>query len=194
MFELIQTFGYTGIFATVFSEVGLMFFPLPGDTLLFSSGIMSDSGSFNYWVLLVGCFFFSLIGGLVGYFIGTKVNKEILINNKYFKIKDEHLHKTEKFFEQYGIYAIIFSRYVPVVRSFISQLLGMLNYDKKKFFIYNIVASFIWPFVIITAGKLFGKMFPNLVAYSEYVIAFLLALVSYPIFKEIFHQVKNRRK
>jgi membrane-associated protein len=104
------------------------------------------------------------------------------------------LHKTEKFFEQYGIYAIIFSRYVPVVRSFISQLLGMLNYDKKKFFIYNIVASFIWPFVIITAGKLFGKMFPNLVAYSEYVIAFLLALVSYPIFKEIFHQVKNRRK
>ncbi len=194
MFDLIQHFGYVGIFLTIFLEVGLMLFPLPGDTLLFSAGIISDSGGFNYFIILIGCFISSVIAGHVGYQIGTLVNKETLINNKFFKVKDEHLHKTEKFFEKYGVYAIIFSRYIPVVRSFISQLLGLIKYDKQKFFIYNMIASFIWPFVIITAGRVFGKMFPNLVVYSEYVIAFLLALVSYPIFKEIFHQVKNRKK
>ncbi len=194
MFELIQHFGYFGIFLTIFLEVGLMLFPLPGDTLLFSAGIISDTNGFNYITLLFGSFVVSAMAGHVGYKIGTLVNKEILINNKYFKIKDEHLYKTEEFFEKYGIYAIIFSRYIPVVRSFISQLLGIIKYDKKQFFIYNMIASFIWPFVIITAGKVFGAMFPNLITYSEYVIAFLLALVSYPIFKEIFHQVKNRKK
>lgn len=191
MFNLITQFGYTGIFATIFAEIGLMVFPLPGDTLLFSAGILADAGKFNYFILLIGSFFSSLIAGYVGYFLGTKMNREMLLNNKYYKIKDEHLQKTEKFFEQYGIWAIMFSRYIPVVRSFISPLLGLIRYDKKKFFIYNAIASFIWPFVIITAGVLLGKMFPNAIVYMEYIIIFLLALVSYPIFKEIFHQGKH---
>ena len=198
MFELITSFGYTGIFLTILGEVGFMLFPLPGDTLLFSAGILVDSGNFNYFTLLIGCIISSWIAGHIGYFLGTLVNREILVNNKYYKIKDEHLHKTEKFFEKYGAWAIIFSRYVPVVRSFISQLLGIIKYDQKKFFWYNLIASIIWPFVIITAGLLLGKMFPNVIYYSEYVIAFLFILVSLPIIKEIknqvHHQIEQRRK
>lgn len=192
MFDLIHTFGYTGIFATVFSEVGLMIFPLPGDTLLFSSGIITNTGGFNYMELIIGCFLVSTIAGHVGYYIGTFVNEDVLLNNKYYKVKDEHFRKTEKFFEQYGVYAIIFSRFIPVVRSFISQLMGIIHYDKKKFLVYNAIASFIWPFGIITAGKVFGEMFPNMIVYSEYAIAFLLLLVSIPLFKEIFSQIKKR--
>lgn len=192
MFELITSFGYTGIFLTIIGEVGFMIFPLPGDTLLFSTGILTDSGQFNYFLLLFVCFFASLIAGHIGYFIGTKIDREILINNKYYKIKDEHLHKTEKFFEKYGVWAIVFSRYVPVVRSFISQLMGLLKYDKKKFLIYNAIASFIWPFVVITAGMLLGKMFPNAIIYAEYIILFLFVLVSLPLVKEISVQVKHQ--
>jgi membrane-associated protein len=194
MFELISTFGYWGIFATIFGEIGLMLFPLPGDTLLFSTGILVDKGSFNYTHLLIGCFLASTIGGHVGYYIGTLVDEETLLNNKYYKVKDEHLQKTKKFFQQYGAWAIIFSRYVPAVRSFISQLLGIINYDKKKFFIYNIIASFIWPLFIITAGLFLGKMFPQAIYYAEFVIAFLFILVSIPLLKEIFHQTKHHIK
>lgn len=192
MFDLIVDFGYLGIFTTIILEVGFMIFPLPGDTLLFSTGILVDSGKFNYFALLFTCFTSSVLAGHIGYFLGTKMNRELLVNNKYYKIKDEHLEKTEKFFEKYGVWAIIFSRYVPVVRSFISPLLGILKYDYRRFVIYNIIASFIWTFTIITAGVLLGKMFPNAIKYIEYIVLFLFILVSYPIFKEIFHQVKHQ--
>jgi membrane-associated protein len=198
MFELISSFGYTGIFLTILGEIGFMLFPLPGDTLLFSAGILVDSGHFSYLPLLLGCFLMSLVGGHVGYYIGTLVDEDILLNNRYYKIKDSHLHKTKEFFTKYGAWAIIFSRYVPVVRSFISQLLGIIHYDKRKFFLYNLIASFIWPFVIITAGLLLGKIFPNVIYYAEYVIAFLFILVSLPLIKEIknqvAHQIEQRRK
>lgn len=192
MFDLIVSFGYTGIFLTILGEVGFMLFPLPGDTLLFSTGILVDSGNFNYFILLFGCIISSVIAGHIGYYLGTLVDREILINNRYYKIKDEHLRKTEMFFEKYGALAIIFSRYVPVVRSFISQLLGILKYDKRKFFIYNLIASIIWPLLIITAGMFLGKMFPNIIAYAEYVIAFLFILVSLPLIKEIKNQVHHQ--
>lgn len=192
MFELISSFGYVGIFLTIFGEIGLMLFPLPGDTLLFSSGILTDLGQFNYFILLFGCILSSAVAGHIGYYIGTCINRDILINNKYYKIKDEHLRKTEIFFDKYGAWAIIFSRYVPVVRSFISPILGLIKYDKKKFFIYNLIASIIWPLIIITAGVVLGKMFPNAVYYAEYVVAFLFILVSLPVVKEISTQVKHQ--
>ena len=183
MFHLINNFGYTGIFLTIFGEVALMLFPLPGDTLLFSSGILSDTGSFNYFYLLFGSIITSAIAGHVGYYIGSKISREKLTNNKYYRVKVSQIEKTEKFFEKYGVWAIVFSRYVPGVRSFISQILGVINYSQKKFFIYNLIASVIWPLVIITAGKIFGKFFPNLVSYAEYVIVFLLLLVFVPILR-----------
>lgn len=195
MIHAIHHLGYIGIFITIFLEIGLMIFPLPGDTLLFTTGIMSNLKNgveiFNYPLLILTSFFASVVGGHFGYFIGTKINREQLVNNKYFKINDAHLLRTEKFFETYGAVAIIFSRFVPIVRNFISQILGILNYDKKKFAIYNTIASIIWPFMIITIGKVFGAMFPNLINYAEYAIAIVLVVLCYPVIKEVVKQRKS---
>lgn len=190
MLEIIHDFGYLGVFLTIFLEVGLMIFPLPGDTLLFTTGILSDSGRLDYFTLLLVCTTASIISGHVGYFIGSKLDKETLLNNKIYKIKDSHLHKTEKFFEDYGIYAIIFSRFVPIVRNFLSQILGIINYDKRKFFIANIIASIIWPLVIVTAGKVFGRMFPNLVTYAEILMVIILVVLVLPFIVEFW---KNKK-
>jgi membrane-associated protein len=186
MLELIHHFGYLGIFTTIFLEIAFMIFPLPGDTLLFTLGIVSESGMLNYKFLLFISIFASFLSGHVGYFIGTKINRDILLDNKIYKIKDSHLHKTEKFFERYGFYAIMLSRFVPIVRNFISQLMGIIKYDKKHFFWANLLASIIWPLTIISLGYVFGKMFPKLIVYAEYGMVLVLFVLSFPVLHELW--------
>jgi membrane-associated protein len=117
MLETIQHFGYLGIFLTIFLEIGLMIFPLPGDTLLFTTGIISMSGALDYKTLILVSVFASFLSGHLGYFIGTKINRNNLLNNRIYKVKEHQLSKTEKFFEKYGVFAILFSRFVPIVRN-----------------------------------------------------------------------------
>jgi membrane-associated protein len=191
MLETIQHFGYLGIFLTIFLEIGLMIFPLPGDTLLFTTGIISMSGALDYKTLILVSVFASFLSGHLGYFIGTKINRNNLLNNRIYKVKEHQLSKTEKFFEKYGVFAILFSRFVPIVRNFISQLMGIIKYEKKHFFWANLGASILWPTTIITLGYLLGKMFPNLVVYAEYSMAVVLVILALPVIYEFWKTRKE---
>lgn len=194
MIEIIQQFGYIGIALTIFLEIAFMIFPLPGDTLLFATGILTDSGILNYWILIFTAFFASVISGHTGYFLGTKFSRETLMHNKIYKVKESHIVKTEKFFQDYGFYAIVLSRFVPIVRNFISQIMGIINYDKRKFFWANLVASIIWPMTIVTLGNLLGKMFPNLIVYAEYGMVAVLVILGYPILHEFYKTKREKRE
>lgn len=191
MLDIIQQFGYLGISVTMILEIAFMIFPLPGDTLLFAAGILAENGTLDFKILLVCTIFASTISGHIGYYIGTKIDKETLLNNRIYKIKDSHLNKTEKFFETYGVYAILLSRFVPIVRNFLSQLMGIINYDKRKFFWANLGASIIWPTIVISLGYMLGKMFPNLIVYAEYGMVIVLFILAFPVIYEFY---KSRRK
>ncbi len=191
MLDAIHQFGYVGIFLTIFSEVGLMLFPLPGDSLLFTVGILSNEEVFSFYNLLLVTFLASAIGGHLGYFVGTKIDRDTLLNNKYYKVKDIHLSKTEKFFEKYGVWAIFFSRFVPIVRSFISQLSGMLKYSKTKFFFANLGASIIWPATLMLFGKTLGQTFPKLISYAELLVVAALVFFFIPIINELYRSRKS---
>lgn len=192
MLDLLHQFGYLGIFLIVLGEIGGMLFFLPGDTLLFASGILIYKGFFSYWVIIFLVFVSSVIAGEVGYYIGTKISREILLKNKYYKIKPEYLEKTERFFEKYGAWAIIFSRFVPIVRNFINQIAGIVSYDKKKFFIYNIIASILWPLITVSAGFYFGRFFPNLVKQIQFVMAIIVILIALPFIFEVTKGIFRR--
>ncbi len=185
MLEIIHNFGYTGLFVTIFAEIGAMMFFLPGDTLIFGSGMLAETGAMHFLGTIFLIFTSSALAGHFGYFVGTKIDRETLINNKYYKIKDAHLEHTEKFFAKYGALAIVASRFVPIVRNFISQICGLLKYNRRKFFIYNLIASFIWPAITVSLGFYFGKMFPNLVVYMEYFMVIMIAIVALPFILEM---------
>ncbi len=191
MLDIIQHFGYLGVFVTIFGEISFMIFPLPGDTLLFATGILTNNGPLSYQKLLITAAIASILSGHLGYFIGTKISKETLLHNRFYNVKPAHLTKTEDFFDKYGFYAILLSRFVPIVRNFISQLMGIIEYDRKKFFVANLGASIIWPFVIITMGHLLGGMFPNLITYAEYGMLAVLIILGYPILHEFFKSKKS---
>lgn len=193
MLNLLHSFGYLGLSGTIFGEIGLMMFFLPGDTLIFSAGLLANIQMFNFWTVFSIIFLTSTVAGHVGYFIGGHLNRDLLLNNRFYRINEDHLHKTEKFFEKYGFFAVMFSRFVPVVRNLISQLCGLIQYDQKKFFFSNLIASFIWPLVIVSLGFYFGKMFPNLVRYAEILMLLMAMMIAFPFFFEVGKKITKKK-
>jgi membrane-associated protein len=192
--QIIHTFGAIGIFLTLIAEIGLFLFPLPGDTLLFTIGILVQSDKLDLRIILPISILGSMIGGHVGYFLGKKLGKEKIKHNKFLTIDEAHFEKTIKFFNKYGAFAIIISRFVPVVRTFISPTLGMIHYNKYKFITYNTIASILWVAAMIWLGVVIGKIFPNVIKYTEMIVLSAMLIFIIPIaYKVISKELALRR-
>jgi membrane-associated protein len=192
--QIIHTFGPIGILLNMIGEIGLFLFPLPGDSLLFTLGILVESGKFTLSTVLSVSIVGSILGGHVGYFLGKKLGKEKIKHNKFLTIDELHFQKTVKFFEKYGAFAIIFSRFVPVVRTFISPTLGIINYNKYKFITYNAIASVIWPCTLIWLGIVIGRTFPDFIKYTEFIVLSAVLLFIIPIAYKVIHKEIHKRK
>jgi membrane-associated protein len=195
MTETIIAFGYAAIFINIVLEIGLFIFPLPADSLLFTAGILVEAGKLDLYILLSVVMVASIFGGHLGYYIGKKFGRERIKHNRFFTIDEAHLHRAERFFDRFGPLAIIVSRFVPIVRTLISPTLGIINYDKYKFATYNTIASVVWAVSIIWAGMVVGKMFPNFIKYTEFVVLTAVFVVSlpliYPAVKKAFSKFKK---
>src|SRR5476649_2804045 len=137
---LITTYGYLGIFIIVFLESGL-FFALPGDSLLFTAGLFASVYSFNLFLLIFIISVGSFLGGAAGYEIGTYL--ETLKRYSFFKVvlKQEHIERAHQFFDKYGKFAIVFSRFVPIIRTFTPIVAGIARVHYKFFIKYNLIGS-----------------------------------------------------
>jgi membrane-associated protein len=189
--HIIEGYGLMGIFLTLVLETGLFMFFLPGDTLIFAAGIFVENGTLSLSTTFSVIFVASVFGGHVGYFVGKKMGLEKMRHNKFFSIDAAHVEKSQEFFKKYGPAAIIVSRFVPIVRTFISPTLGILHYNKYKFALYNLLASLLWASSLLWLGITVGKFFPNLVRYTEYVVLSALLVFLIPVvIKVIVRNVK----
>ncbi|HWA31903.1 MAG TPA: DedA family protein [Candidatus Paceibacterota bacterium] len=186
--NLISAYGYLGIFVIVFFESGLIFF-LPGDSLLFTAGIIASTGGLAVGVLIPIIFVATFFGGLFGYWIG--VNLERLRGHSFFKkfIKDEHIEKTHAFFVKYGRGAVVFSRFVPIVRTFLPIVAGMARMNKKEFLTWSVLSSVLWPAVVVSLGFFLGRSFPWIENYMGLVIAIVVLLSFLPA---VFHLARHK--
>lgn len=154
----------------VFAETGLFAgFFLPGDSLLFLAGIYSRSLVENFTFIesdLINVVLLSILvavagifGNMAGYWFGAKSGYYLYKKEDSFWFKKKYLIQSKDFFERYGGKAIIFARFLPIVRTFAPIVAGIVTMDKKKFMFYNIVSSFIWSFTLIFAGHYLYGMF-----------------------------------
>jgi membrane-associated protein len=186
---LVSTYGYIGIFVIIFLESGI-FFPLPGDSLLFTAGIVGPLYGLrvSYVVLLalVAAFF----GGMAGYIIGLYIEK--LHRFAFFRkiLKPEYILRTHTFFERHGRAAIIISRFVPVVRTFAPIAAGIGRMSVRKFLLSNLLSAIIWTVTVTLVGYGLGKRFPQVGNYLHYLAAFII-LVS--ILPGVFGWLRHRR-
>lgn len=187
---LISNYGYLGISMVVFLESGI-FFALPGDSLLFTAGILASGGILKIHFLVPLIFVSTFLGGIFGYYVGTNLEK--LRRFSYLRkiLKDEHMEKTHIFFVKHGKFAVIFSRFVPIVRTFIPIVAGMAKMNYASFLRYSVISSFLWSTIVTFAGYFLGQIFPQI---KDYMAMVVLLVVFLSILPMVFEGIKNNRQ
>jgi membrane-associated protein len=157
---LIETFGLLGVLAIVFVESGLLVgFFLPGDSLLFTAGLLSSNDVLPpLWVLLVTIPVAAILGDQVGYAIGRKAGPPVFSrpNSRFFKW--EYVERAEHFFERYGGRTIIIARFVPIVRTIAPVMAGVGSMRYRTFLTYNIIGGIAWGVGLTTLGYFLGQI------------------------------------
>ncbi|NBL64660.1 DedA family protein [Flavobacterium sp. NST-5] len=189
----------------VFAETGLFAgFFLPGDSLLFLSGIYSselvstlftvNSGLVNVTILSTLIAIAGIIGNTFGYWFGAKSGYYLYNKKDTFWFKKKYLIESREFFEKHGGRAIIFARFVPIIRTFAPIVAGIVQMEKKKFMFYNIVSSVLWAFSLVFAGHyLYGffleKFQIDLKAHIEFIVLGIVAITTVPL---ILNYIKKK--
>jgi len=147
------------ILLIVFAETGLfMGFFLPGDSLLFVSGIMwkdLEEGFFNvpFFFIMVIISIFAILGNQVGYWFGKKIGPAMYTWKDRWYFKQKYLQQARVFYEEHGASAIFMARFLPFVRTFAPIVAGIVRMDAKKFSFISIVSAFVWVFSMMLAGR-----------------------------------------
>ncbi len=194
----------------VFAETGLFAgFFLPGDSLLFVTGIFSDnlvktalginldSSFLNLVILGIVISIAGVIGNFVGYWFGSKSGPFLFERKDTFLFKKKYLWQAKEFYDKHGGGAIVMARFLPIIRTFAPIVAGIVAMDKKKFTFYNVVGSFAWVFSMLFAGHylqiLFLKWFNfDLKQHLEVIVIGIVLITTAPIFiKLIFGKAKN---
>lgn len=191
---LINTIGYFGIFIIIFAESGLFLgFFLPGDTLLFTAGLLASQGYLNIFLLIILTSAGAILGDQVGYIFGKKIGPKIFSRNESFFFKKEYVTDTKNFYKKHGKKAIIFARFFPVIRTFIPIMAGVGSMEYKTFVSYNIIGGTLWGAGITLLGYFLGKKIPNIDTYLIPILIGIMLLSILPsLFSLIYGKIKER--
>ncbi|MFZ4632251.1 MAG: DedA family protein [Patescibacteria group bacterium] len=189
---LIQAAGYLGLFGIIFAESGLFIgFFLPGDSLLFTAGLLASRGFLNIYVLVGLTFIAAVLGDNVGYWFGKKTGPKIFNKEDSLFFHKNHIIKAEHFFQKYGPKTIIFARFVPIVRTFAPILAGVGKMHYRTFFFYNIVGGLLWTAGILFLGYYLGRVIPNI---DKYILPILFGIIIISVLPNIYQILKIKKE
>lgn len=149
--------GYGLLFAIVFSETGLLAgFFLPGDSLLFTVGVVAGAGGLNIWAIIGVLIVAAVVGDGVGYLLGRKAGVSVYNRPDSKLFKREHLLRTQAFYDKHGGKTIIYARFVPIIRTFAPFIAGVAQMDYPRFLSFNIFGGIGWVVSMTMAGYFLG--------------------------------------
>lgn len=181
---------YGILFVIIFAETGLVFTPfLPGDSLLFASGMFSATSSLNIWVLLVILWAASFLGDNTNYWVGRYFGQKI-VNNRRIPINQKHIDKTQDFFQKHGKKTIFMARFMPIVRTFVPFVAGIGKMEYKNFVFFSFFGGFFWVSIFTFAGYFFG----NIPLIRDNFSAVIFAIIFISISPAVFKIIKSKKK
>jgi membrane-associated protein len=180
--SLIETFGTIGLLVTIFAESSLIFF-LPGDTLLFTAGLLASQGKLNIVVVLLGSFVAAVAGNQVAYAVGNRLGPSLFKpGSRLFKA--EYVERADEYFDKFGSRTIVLARFVPAVRTFAPILAGIGTMRYRTFVTYNVVGGLLWAIGVTLLGYTLGKTVHGIDKYLLPVIIVIAALSAIPVVLE----------
>jgi membrane-associated protein len=180
--DSLHPYGEVGLWLMVFAETGLLIgFFLPGDSLLFTAGLLASQGSLDATLVVLGCFIAAVIGDAVGYTIGRRVGPRLFARPDSKVFKQAYVEKTSAFFDRHGPKTVLLARFVPVVRTFTPVMAGVGGMRRRTFTIYNVIGAFIWAVGITLAGyALSSAIGPSIDTYLYPIVATIVVLSLIP--------------
>ncbi len=184
--------GLAGLFGILFSETGLLVgFSLPGDSLLFSVGVASGAARVNLWLLAVLLMCAAIAGDNFGYFLGRQAGPRIFTRPESRFFHPDHLLRTQLFYEKYGARAIVYARFVPIIRTCTPFISGVAEMPYTRFLIFSFFGGVFWIAFMLAIGFELGQI-PLIRRHFEKAILTVVFLSLLPMLREVFKAWRAR--
>lgn len=191
----------------VFAETGLFAgFFLPGDSLLFVAGIYSNelaaelfdfnNDLLNLFALAVLVIFSGVLGNMVGYWFGAASGPFLFSRKDTFFFKKKHLVAAKDFYDKHGGGAIVFARFLPIIRTFAPIIAGVVRMERHRFTFYNIIGCIAWAIIMLFAGHYLYKLFLNQFGFDlkerlEIIVLGIILVTTAPVLVKLFRKKKG---
>jgi len=183
--------GYALLFGVVFAETGLLTgFFLPGDSFLFTVGVVAGAGQLNIVVVNLLLMSAAIIGDSTGYFLGRRTGPVIFRRPNSRLFRREHLMRSKEFYDKYGGKTIVYAKFIPIIRTFAPFLAGVTEMHYPRFLAFSVGGVLGWVFSVTMLGYTLGSV-PIVRRHFEKVIFLIIFLSLVPI---ILETVKSRRR
>jgi membrane-associated protein len=162
LIEMVEQYGvwiYAILFAIIFSETGFVVTPfLPGDSLLFVAGAVAATGGMNVHLLVALLIAAAVLGNSVNYAVGRWLGRHFFTNRGSRWLNPAHLEKAHAFYEEHGGKAVVISRFLPIVRTYIPFVAGMAAMEPVRYTAFNVAGAVLWVGSLCYAGYFFGNI------------------------------------
>lgn len=178
--------GYAVLFGVVYSETGLLVgFFLPGDSFLFTVGVVAGAGSLNIVVVNLILMAGAMLGDSTGYLLGRNTGPKIFNRPDSRLFKQAYVKRTHAYYERYGGKTIVIARFVPIVRTFAAFMAGVAEMPYLRFLPFSVCGGVGWVFLMTMLGYTLGSV-PIVRANFDKAILVIVFLSLLPTFFEIF--------
>jgi membrane-associated protein len=182
--------GYSALFLIVFSETGLLVgFFLPGDSLLFTIGVVAGAGHLNIVVINILLMAAAILGDSVNYFLGRGAGPRVFNRTDSRFFHRDYLLRTKAFYERYGLKTLIYAKFLPIIRTFAPFVAGVGQMKYTRFLSFNILGGMGWVFSMTMLGYTLGNA-PLVRRHFEKVIVLIVVVSLLPAIREA---IKHRR-
>lgn len=208
--QLIAAFGVAGVLAIIFAETGLLIgFFFPGDSLLFLAGIAASPFAneilpgvqMDIWTLLIGAPVCAIAGAQLGHLLGARLGRRMFHKPNSRIFKPEYVDKAEYYFNKFGpAKAVILARFIPIVRTFLNPVAGVLEMPARQFFVYNLIGGLLWADGILLIGYFVAKKITDYIpaekidTYLLPVIILIVFISAIPIFIEVYRGWREKKR
>ncbi len=192
--ELIQTVGYVGIFLMVYIESGVpigLFIPLPGDTLLFSAGMIAAHEVFSLVPLIATIVVAAILGDSTGYWFGARYGSKLFEKEGRMFFNKHTLDRTVQFYTKYGKGALVIARFLPVFRTLVPIFAGVGAMKYSTFFMWNVLGAVVWGMSLTMLGYYLGSLIPNI---DTYLFPILLVVILISVASALREILKARKE
>ncbi len=184
--------GLAGLFGILFAETGLLVgFFLPGDSLLFSVGVASGAAGINLYLLAALLMCAAIGGDNLGYLLGRHSGPRIFTRPESRFFHPDHLLRTKQFYEKYGARAIVYARFIPIIRTCTPFISGVAQMPYARFLLFSLFGGIFWIAFMLTIGFELGQV-PIIRRHFEKAILAVVFLSLLPMFREVFKAWRAR--